>query len=112
MSVAERIEAQLRAEFAPAHLELVNESGQHNVAEGSESHFRLVLVSAVFDGMPRVRRHQRVYGLLREQLAGPVHALAIHAYTEPEWAQKSGAPESPRCLGGAARETGEGHDDA
>ncbi|MEE4278981.1 MAG: BolA/IbaG family iron-sulfur metabolism protein [Halieaceae bacterium] len=102
MNVEQQLNERLRQAFAPSHLELENESHQHSVPANSETHFRLVLVSAAFDGLRPVARHQRVYGELAEQLAGPVHALAMHLYTPAEWAQREApAPESPACLGGS-----------
>jgi len=50
----------------------------------------------------KVARHQQVYAALAAQLAGPVHALALHTYTAAEWqARQEAAPESPDCLGGS-----------
>jgi BolA protein len=45
-----------------------------------------------------------VYGLLGDELAGPVHALALHTYTESQWNDVGGAPESPACRGGMKAE--------
>lgn len=104
MNVQETIEQRLRESLRPQHLEVVNESHMHNVPPGAESHFKVTIVSGAFEGQPRVRRHQAVYRVLKEQLAGPVHALAVHAYSKKEWAARGAAPESPRCLGGSARE--------
>jgi BolA protein len=102
MSVQQDIEQRLRAEFAPGFIEVVNESDQHNVPPASETHFKVVLVSHRFDGQRKVARHQQVYALLAEQLAGPVHALALHTYTDEEWRSKQGlAPASPECRGGS-----------
>lgn len=102
MSIQVQIESKLRQAFLPAQLEVVNESHMHSVPPGSESHFRVVLVSAVFDGLRAVARHQRVYRELAEELAGGVHALALHTYTPAEWQQREGdAPASPECLGGS-----------
>ena len=54
-----------------------------------------------FEGKRLVQRHQMVYAVLRDELAGPVHALAIHTYTSEEWhAKERSAPESPKCHGG------------
>ena len=50
MSVQASIEAKVRNALAPEHFEIANESGQHNVPPGSESHFRLVVVSTAFEG--------------------------------------------------------------
>lgn len=106
-TITERIERKLAERFAPAHLEVVNESGNHNVPAGSESHFKVVLVADAFAGQRAVARHRLVNAALREELAGPVHALAIHTYTEAEWRERFGAaPLSPPCLGGKAREPG------
>jgi BolA family transcriptional regulator, general stress-responsive regulator len=105
MTVQQEIEQQLRGGFSPFFLEVANESSQHSVPPNSETHFRVVLVSAMFDGISRVARHQQVYGLLAPQLDGPVHALALHTYSPAEWQQKGGhAPASPQCLGGSKAE--------
>ena len=101
MTVQEAIETKL-AELDPLHLEVVNESDNHNVPEGSESHFKVVIVSDQFEGTRLLDRHRLVNGLLADELAGPVHALAIHAYTQGNWRQRFGeAPMSPPCLGGS-----------
>ena len=100
-----RIEEKLAAALDPAHLEVVNESGGHNVPEGSETHFKVVVVSPAFEGERLLARHRRINQTLAEELAGGVHALAIHAYTADEWRRRFGAaPMSPPCLGGHARE--------
>lgn len=104
-TTAHEIERRLDAAFTLAHLEVTNESDQHNVPAGSESHFKLVLVSADFDGLRLLARHRKVNAELADLLAGDVHALALHTYTEAEWVKRFGtAPMSPPCLGGAARE--------
>ena len=105
MRIQQQIEQQLRAAFEPSHLEVVNESDQHSVPPDSETHFKVVIVSPVFTGLRKVARHQQVYGCVREQLAGPVHALALHTYAPDEWAGRGGdVPASPDCLGGSKRE--------
>lgn len=102
MSVQALIEDKLRSAFAPEQLEVANESHMHSVPAGSESHFRVVLVSQVFAGLRAVARHQSVYRELAEELAGGVHALALHTYTPEEWRQRgTDAPASPECRGGS-----------
>ena len=102
MSVQQQIETKLAGALAPAHIEVVNESYMHSVPPGSETHFKVVLVSPEFDGKRALARHQLVYGVLAEELAGPVHALALHTYTAQEWQQRSSvAPVSPQCMGGS-----------
>jgi BolA protein len=99
--IQERILQKLAEAVTLQHLEVVNESGNHNVPVGSESHFKVVLVSEVFERMPLISRHRKVNGILSHELANDIHALAIHTYTEKEWRKKNGeAPMSPPCLGG------------
>lgn len=101
MRIQQQIEHKLHERFAPLHLEVNNESHMHNVPEGSESHFRVVLVSEQFIGRPLLQRHRAVNEVLDQELKGQVHALALHTMTPEEWFAKGGAaPESPPCLGG------------
>ncbi len=102
MQVQQEIEQTLQAALVPAHLEVANESHMHSVPPNSETHFRVVVVSDSFAEQRKVARHQQVYGLLKSQLEGPVHALALHTYTPAEWAQRSAQSRpSPDCLGGS-----------
>lgn len=97
----ERIERKLADALDPEHLEVVNESGNHNVADGSETHFKVVVVAQAFEGERLLKRHRLVNSALAEELAGGVHALAMHTYTAAEWRERFGsAPMSPPCLGG------------
>jgi BolA protein len=67
----------------PSRLDLVNESHLHAGHQSSpgtgESHFRVLIVSEAFSGKSRVERHRVVNDLLRDELRGGVHALAIKA---------------------------------
>jgi BolA protein len=100
--IQERIVQKLADAVDLQHLEVVNESGNHNVPAGSESHFKVVLVSETFAAMPLIARHRQVNGILSDVLANDIHALAIHTYTGKEWRKKNGeAPMSPPCLGGS-----------
>lgn len=102
MIVQRAIEEKLTELFDPEHLEVHNESNQHNVPPGSESHFKVVMVSSVFEGKRKVARHREVYGGLSDEMSGPVHALALHTYTADEWQERHGdVPMSPPCLGGS-----------
>ena len=101
MTVQQTIETKINEALAPSHLMVVNESYMHSVPPGSESHFKLVIVTDTFSGVPRVRRHQTVNGILKDELAGPLHALSIETLTLEEWERKGGAVrQSPDCLGG------------
>jgi BolA family transcriptional regulator, general stress-responsive regulator len=81
MLVAERIRTKLERQFSPILLDIFDESGRHvghaGAREGGESHFRVKLVAAAFSGKGRVERQRMVYRALAEELAGPVHALAL-----------------------------------
>jgi BolA protein len=96
------ITEKIREQFNPEVLQVTNESYMHSVPAGSESHFKLVVVSDQFDGKRLVQRHQAIYAVLADELEGPVHALALHTYTGPEWSEnQGGAPDSPNCLDGS-----------
>lgn len=102
MTIQSLIHDKLTAALSPAYLDVANESHMHSVPPNSETHFKLVVVSAEFDGKRSVARHQWIYKILADELAGPVHALALHTYTESEWQQRNAAaPESPECMGGS-----------
>ncbi|WP_205626069.1 transcriptional regulator BolA [Photobacterium aquae] len=100
--VQQRIKEKLEQAFSPLQLEVVNESYMHNVPAGSESHFKVVVVSAQFEGMRLIARHRAVNAVLANELANDIHALAMHTYTESEWQNLfDGAPDSPACRGGS-----------
>lgn len=99
MQVQQTIENKLTAAFTPDLLQVLNESDMHAVPADSETHFKLVIVSDLFEGMRAVQRHQRVYQLLSAELAGGVHALALHIFTPDEWREQESAPSSPACMG-------------
>lgn len=103
MQVQSRIQEKLTALLAPSHLEVQNESHMHSVPKGSETHFKVVVVSARFDGLSPVKRHQLVYGALAEELRAGVHALAITSRSPAEWAASPEANVSPACHGGSGK---------
>lgn len=99
MNMQNSIEAKLAAALNPSYMEVLNESHMHSVPPNSETHFKVTLCSGAFDGKRQVQRHQMIYQLLADELAGGVHALALHTFTPDEWQGQS--PESPQCLGGS-----------
>ncbi|MDC0664221.1 BolA family protein [Marinobacter sp. SS21] len=102
MSVQQTIEQKLTDEFSVEHLAVENESHMHSVPPNSETHFKVTLVSSVFEGLGKVKRHQAIYKVLADELAAGVHALALHLYTPAEWQAKGEeAPASPNCMGGS-----------
>ena len=105
MNIAATIEQKLLSAFSPTHLDVVNESHQHNVPPGSESHFKVVIVSKNFEGERLIKRHRAINQVLASELAEHIHALALHTYTEKEWQEyfADSVPLSPACLGGGKR---------
>lgn len=101
MKVQQKIEHLLQQSLSPEHLLVINESDQHNVPPGSESHFKLLVVSQEFQGMRAVPRQQKVYQILAELVAGPIHALTMQTLTPEEWEKDSELAVSPPCLGGS-----------
>ena len=102
MGVQIGIEHKIQGALHPVFLQVTNESHMHNVPAGSESHFKVTVVSAEFDGKLPVARHRMLNQLLKEELAGPVHALSLHTFTPAEWQEKQGEiRNSPPCLGGS-----------
>ena len=81
--VKTRIETKLMAAFAPDELEVEDQTNQHHGhagwRESGETHFRVSIRSAHFAGQSRVQRQRAIYAVLSEELAGPVHALALSA---------------------------------
>lgn len=93
MSVEKSIREKLTKAFSPSELSVDNKSGKHAGHAGTrdhlgrvtgETHFRVRVVSSQFEGKSLVQRHRDVNAALKEELAGPVHALAIKALTPVE----------------------------
>lgn len=96
MQVAAAIRDKLTAAFAPVALDVQDQSASHAGHAGAtrgdgsqgETHFHVRIVSAAFDGASRVERQRQIYAALKDELAGPVHALSVSAHT-PSEAEKS-----------------------
>ena len=92
MTVAARMREKLNSVFAPITLEIEDQSARHaghagaTRADGSqgETHFHIRLVSASFEDVSRVERQRRVHAALKDELAGPVHALSLTLLTPRE----------------------------
>jgi BolA protein len=91
--IATIIRGKLTAALHPERLEIEDDSARHaghhheggvDGQAGGESHFNITVVSATFEGQGRVQRQRAVNAVLREELAGPVHALSIRALTPAE----------------------------
>jgi len=85
MTIAETMRLKLTERFAPARLDITDDSAQHighaghpgEAGQGGETHFSVVIVSAAFAGLGRVARQRLVYETLAAELASGVHALAL-----------------------------------
>jgi BolA family transcriptional regulator, general stress-responsive regulator len=83
MPVQDHIKEKLTKAFAPESLRVEDESHRHEGhaghRPGGETHFRVYIVAEAFRGKSRIERHRMVNATLASELAGGVHALAIHA---------------------------------
>lgn len=99
--VESAIRLKLTDALQPECLEVHNESHMHAVPPGSESHFRVLVVSSRFEGLPLIKCHRLVNEALKEELSSCVHALAIQAKTPEQWKRNSSLAKSPPCMGGS-----------
>lgn len=91
----------LTENLSPVHLEIINESYMHNVPKGSESHFKVLVVSEKFNDLSLIKRHRLVNDLVKTKLEGNfVHALSIEAKTPKQWDPSYEVEPSPNCRGG------------
>jgi BolA protein len=83
MQTADIISRKLTEAFAPQSLKVEDESYRHEDhaghRPGGQTHFRVYIVSQAFKGKTRIERHRMINGILSDEIAGGVHALAIHA---------------------------------
>jgi BolA protein len=105
--VQNSINTRLTEALSPIHLAIENESYKHSVPKGSETHFKVIVVSEKFEGVALIEQHRMVNEILAENLASGVHALAIKTMTPKKWqALNQSNPQSqifttPNCLGGS-----------
>ena len=99
--IKEKIEEKLKTQISSLYVEVINESPNHNVPDGAESHFKVIVVSNDFENMRPVQRHQLIYKALNEEMK-LIHAIAIHPFTKIEWEKNNqSSSDSPDCLGGS-----------
>ena len=88
MTVKDTITKKLSEAFAPAQIDVTDESHLHaghaGHRPGGETHFRVYIVSPSFEGKTRIERHRMVNTALAAELADRVHALAIKAHAPGE----------------------------
>lgn len=82
---AEQVRAYIAQGLACDHLEV----------EGDGQHFFATIVSTAFDGLPRIRRHQRVYDALGDRMRAEIHALSMKTLTPAEWLQQKAQASEP-----------------
>lgn len=104
VSVEQKITSKIRQHLHPVYLQVINESHKHNVPPGSESHFKVIVVTSAFDRLSLIQRHQKINEILQEELQASIHALSLGTYTPAEWQQRGGLiTDSPPCLGGSKK---------
>jgi BolA protein len=88
MNMRQSITEKLHEAFSPESLDVQDESHLHEGhaghRAGGETHFRIYIVSQAFKGKSRIDRHRMINATLASELAGSVHALAIHAQAPGE----------------------------
>ena len=86
--MAETMRGKLETALSPQRLEIIDDSESHRghggFREGGESHFNMEIVAEAFEGASRVARQRMVFDVLKEELAGPVHALSVRCMTPGE----------------------------
>jgi len=91
--IAQKIREKLAAALSAERIVIEDDSARHaghhheggmDGRSGGESHLNLTVVAGAFEGQGRVQRQRVITSLLREELAGPVHALSIRALTPAE----------------------------
>ena len=99
----EMIRQRLTEALEPETLDIEDDSASHagHASAGGGGHFNVIIVSDRFNGLNLIKRHRMVNDILREELDGNIHALALHTMTMEEWFKKGKAPDSPLCMGGS-----------
>lgn len=100
MRTADLITEKLTKAFAPDELQVVDESHRHEGhaghRPGGQTHFRVYIVAEALRGKTRLERHRMINAVLAAELAGSVHALAIHAAAPGEAANAAPAVSASR----------------
>jgi len=78
MTTPESIRLSIEAVLACEHVEVV----------GDGRHFEALIVSSAFEGLTKVRRHQRVYAALGDRMREEIHALSMLTLTPGEWRRR------------------------
>lgn len=101
MSRKFRIEELLKQELTPAYLNVEDESANHHVPEGAQTHFKVTVVSFRFNDLSKIARHRLLNHLLYKEFELGLHALSMHLFTPDEWEKRNNTvAQSPACRGG------------
>lgn len=101
MSRKLRIEQQITEEFSPQFLSVEDESQNHHVPVGAQTHFKIIVVASQFNDLTRILRHKMMNNLLKKEFETGLHALSMHLYTIEEWQKKiDPVLQSPNCKDG------------
>ena len=87
VSRIDRLREQITTALQPTTLEIEDESHRHAGHAGAKSglgHFRVTIVSGLFEGLRPLQRHRLVYDAVAELMKTDVHALSIDARTPEE----------------------------
>jgi BolA protein len=98
-SIRDQIEQLLLQSLQPSHLEVVDESWQHGGGPAAQSHYKIILVSAQFEGQKLLARHRSVQSILTD-ITPQVRAISLHTLTPHEWQQaeeNKASFRSPGC---------------
>ncbi|AFX99054.1 bolA-like family protein [Candidatus Endolissoclinum faulkneri L2] len=93
MTIAETIQIKLQKAFAPSMMEITDESDMHIGHAGkrseSETHFRIIIVSPIFDKLSRVQRYRMVHNVIANELENAVHAVSMMLCSPNEFWKKN-----------------------
>jgi stress-induced morphogen len=90
------IEKLLKETYAPIVFEIENESDSHSGPKGRESHFKVLIVSRIFEGLSRVEAQRHVFKTLSEVMP-TIHAFALRAQTPEAYKKENPDFMSPSC---------------
>ncbi|CAD8063948.1 unnamed protein product [Paramecium sonneborni] len=100
--VLKLLSQKLNQDFNPSHLSIINESNLHSVPKGSETHFKITIVSNEFENRSHIQRHRAIYQSI-DNLKNDykIHAIQITAKTTCEWEKSTEVNPTPSCRGGS-----------
>lgn len=129
-NVAEKLSSLIHQHCAPVeYLDIINESYMHSVPKNAQTHFKILVVSPVFQGLLPIARHRLIFALAKDEMRSnnqqtscdkttnirqqisqdlyytKIHALSIIAKTPDEWLREIDSllqKKSPVCLGGGS----------